>query len=139
MPRRQVRGAAALELALSLPLLIGTFCCVIDLSLLMSQWHVVERAARDGAKAGAITIEGPGGTGAEIRANAIAQAQRVLDASGRGCEDGCTIDARWETDLTTGYRFIEVDIVSPFEALTGVLPMLNDDIKTSFSMMTQQQ
>ena len=137
--RSRRRGAAMIEMGLMLPVLIFTFAVVLELSFFMSQMHMVARAARDGARVGSITIEGPDADGSEITANAIDQAELVLTAGGYECSTGCDIDAVWELDADTGYNFITVTVNYPYQSFTTVIPELSNIIRSDFTMMTQQQ
>lgn len=128
-----------IEMGLMLPILIFTFAMVLELSFYMSQLHLIARAARDGARVGSMTIEGPDADGTEITANAIEQAELVLETAGYTCDTGCDVDAVWELDTDVGYYFITVTVVYPYRSFTTVIPELGTSITGSFVMMTQQQ
>lgn len=114
-----------------------TFIGIVELSRFVSAHHRVARAARDGARVGSITIEGPDADGSVITANAIDQAQTVLAANCVACKDSCDVSADWlESD---GDYYVTVTVTSPHRSLTGFFPSIQDGITASFTMMTQQQ
>lgn len=122
-----------------MPILVTLFGGIIELSSYISRSYVVQRAARDGARVGAVTIEGVDPTGDDIEAAAIAQAQVVLEETGKGLPDGTSITADWEL-AEDGWYYINVSITYPYDAFTQVLPYLETvDIQADFVMMTQQQ
>lgn len=134
------RGAAALEAALVLPVLLLLFAGILDLSNYISTYHRVNRVARDAARVGSVTIEGDEPTGDDIRQAAEEHAELALDAAGLACVTGCTIDTEWEVDADSGYAFVVVGIEYPYPGLTGLIPLLTDiGIATQFAMVTQQQ
>lgn len=139
-PRRLRRGAAAIEFALMMPVVFGAFVSVLELSHYTSRFHAVSRAARDGARAGSITIEGPDGDGSLIVDTAIEQAELVLTSTGHDCADlRCEVDAIWAQDPDVGFYFLTVTVRYPYQPFTGAFPPLSDHIHAEFTMMTQQQ
>lgn len=131
------RGAAALEFALTLPVLILVLGAVVELSLYISHFHQIQRASRDGARVGSITLEGATADGTQITAAAEAQAIDVLESAGLPCEANCKVKAEWvEKD---GWMFVEVVVVYPYASFTSILPSLSEDTTATFRMMTQQQ
>lgn len=134
------RGAAALEFALVLPVLITLFGGIIELSLFISTFHRVNRVARDAARVGSTIIEGDEPDGTLIVEAAEDHANLALDAAGLPCEGGCVMEATWEEDEDSGYFFITVDITYPYSGITNILPdLMEDGIRSRFSMVSQQQ
>lgn len=134
------RGASAIEFALVLPVLITLFGAVVELSLYVSTFHRVTRAARDAARVGSIVIEGPNADGTEIVDTAEQHASFVLEEAGYDCSGGCTVEATWLLDEDENYYYITVNIVYPYEPLTGLIPILEaNGVRAQFTMMTQQQ
>lgn len=138
--RHAERGAAALEAALVLPVLLLLFAGILDLSNYISTYHRVNRVARDAARVGSVTIEGDEPTGELIKSEAEAHANLALDAAGLPCDGGCNIETEWEVDANSQYAFVTVAIEYPYPGLTGLIPLLTDiGIATHFAMVTQQQ
>jgi Flp pilus assembly protein TadG len=84
---RKREGAAALEFALVLPLLVILLFGIIDFGYLMFIVSTMNNAAREGARRGAVDA----GTPTQIQDNARLAAQRYLDAAGlgTGCRSNC--------------------------------------------------
>jgi hypothetical protein len=138
--RARRRGAAAVEFALVLPVLMLVFGAIIELSLFISTYHRVTRVARDAARVGSVVIEGPDADGTDIRAAAEDHAVLALEGAGLDCEGGCDIATTWDLDEDSGYFFLIVDVHYPFFGLTGVMPELAErGINARFAMVTQQQ
>lgn len=138
--RRRRRGAALIEFALVLPVLILVFGAIIELSLFISTYHRVTRVARDAARVGSVVIEGDEGEGDLIEATALAHAELALDGAGLPCDGGCEVDTTWELDGDSGYFFIIVDVHYPYSGLTNIMPVLVErGINARFAMVTQQQ
>ena len=83
---RSREGAAALEFALVLPLLVVVLFGIIDFGYLMFVVSTMNNAAREGARRGAVDS----GTATAIRDNAELAARRYLNAAGLGA--GCRIN-----------------------------------------------
>lgn len=134
------RGAAALEFALVLPVLILLFGGIIELSLFISTFHRVNRVARDAARVGSIVIEGDEPDGSLIIEAAEEHANLALDAAELPCTGGCEVEASWELDEDSGYYFIQVEVTYPYAGITNILPeLMEDGIRSQFSMVSQQQ
>lgn len=139
-PTRTRRGAAAIEFALVLPVLVLVFGAIIELSLYISTYHRVTRIARDAARVGSVVIEGPDGDGSLIEETATEHAELALGGAGLGCAGGCEVETAWELDEDSNYWFITVDVRHPYQGLTGVMPVLSErGVRARFSMVTQQQ
>ena len=137
MTSRVRRAVAAMEFALTLPVFLLVVLGVADLSYFISNLYDVQRAARDAARIGSITIETPPVTGDELRAAAIAQAQIVLAASEKPCGGGCSVTAEWIT--IEGFKYIRVNVQYPHKAFTPGLNLVPTSAKAQFVMLTQQQ
>jgi hypothetical protein len=134
------RGAAAIEFALVIPVLIGLFCAIVDLASYISAQHRVSRIARDSARVGSVIIEGPAATGDVLREAAEDHAWLSLGASGLQCDGGCVVESAWEADDESGYMMLTMTVVVPFRPLTGFLPSLTTaGVRSTFVMLTQQQ
>ncbi len=137
MSRAGRRGAAAVEFALCLPVLVLVVAGVADLSALVSLLQLLSRAARDGARIGSTVIEGDAATGDAIEAAAVEQAELLLSEAGRPCADGCAVTAEW-VDID-GVMYVRVRVDYPYAPLVGLGTFLADDASAEFVMMTQQQ
>lgn len=137
LPGRLRRGVAAMEFALTLPVFLFVVLGVADLSYFITSLYDVQRAARDGARVGAVTLEGGTPTGAVITAEAIAQAKIVLAASDKPCGDDCSVTAQWV--LVDGLRYVQVNVVYPHRPFTPGLNLVPTYARASFFMLTQQQ
>ena len=131
------RGAAAVEFALCLPPMVLIVGGIIDLSTFLTTQQIVSRAARDGARVGSAVIEGASPTGAQIEAQASAQAGLLLGEAGLPCGSGCTVAADW-VDID-GVMFVRVGIEYPYQPFVGLSTFLSDSVNVQFTMMTQQQ
>lgn len=81
---REDRGQAAVELALVLPLLAALALALLQVALVVRDQVLVVHAAREGARAAAVSDE-PGAARAAAMAGAGLVAARLdVDASGRG-------------------------------------------------------
>jgi hypothetical protein len=125
------------EFALTLPVMLLVVMGIVELSLLMHRVHQVTRAARDACRLGAGVLEGTDPTGDEIELAAEDQALAILAAQAVDCGGGCDVDATWfEND---GWMLLRVDIEVPYDPFSGLLPMLPESTRGSFTMLTQQQ
>ncbi len=139
-PRRQRRGASAIEFGLVLPLLISVFGAIIELSRFISTTHRVSRIARDSARVGSVILEGADPTGDVLTAAAESHAWLAFDASGLACSGGCVVNATWLEDDDSGFMVVRVDLTYPYVGLTGLMPGLGGaGVQSSFTMLTQQQ
>ena len=137
---RRRRGAALIEFALVLPVLILVFGAIIELSLFISTYHRVTRVARDAARVGSVVIEGDSPDGDLLEAAATEHAALASRGSGLECDGGCDVEASSELDGDSGYYFIIVDVRYPYTGITNILPRLIErGINARFSMVTQQQ
>ncbi len=136
---RRTRGAsAAIEFALLLPVVISLFGSIIDISLFVTRAHVIQRVARDAARVGSATLEaGTSHTGIGITTASTAQATTALLQAGLPCTAGCTVTSEWRT--ISGTKVIFVSVRYRYDALMGILPLLPNQIRADFTMMTQQQ
>lgn len=134
---RKRRGIAAMEFILMMPVFILTVTGVIELSNFITNFHHVQRAARDGARVGSVTLEGVNADGSLIKEAAAQQAIDVLDASNRPCGVGCSVAADWYT--YEGRKYVTVTVAYPYEPVTWMFGQLADSSVAQFTMLTQQQ
>ncbi len=134
------RGTAAAEFALVLPLLIVLGLGIAEFGQFVTHLHHLQRAARDGARVGQLTLEGVDPDGTSIEAAAIAQAMDVLDANGVDCSGGgCTVTADWTTLFENDdTHWVVITVQAPYQASTRFIPELATP-RARFAMLTQQQ
>ncbi|MFT7520000.1 MAG: Flp pilus assembly protein TadG [Kiritimatiellia bacterium] len=133
---RRRRGAAAIEFAMWIPVLAVLFSGIVDVSWMMSRQHNVVRAARDGARVGAVIIEDGAVTpGTDITRVAEEHAVSILNGVGMTCDGGCKVTA---TYVTSPRAMVTVHVEYDFVPLMGLIP-LSTTLTTSFTMMAQQQ
>lgn len=135
--RKNRRGVAAVEFALTLPVFMLVLAGVIELSAFISQFHIVQRAARDAARVGSITLEGPNPDGEILKQAAVDQAFTVLDAAGRPCGAGCVVAAEWFPD--GDHDYISVTVSYEYVPITWAFGNLADQSVAQFTMLTQQR
>lgn len=135
--RRTRRGVGTIEFALTLPILLYVAMGITELGMLTGRVELVNRVAREAARAGAGTIEGADPTGTHIEEVAIAQASAALEAAGIVCDDGCTVTAEW-TDHS-GWMNLDVRVEVPYVPVTNLVPGLPTSTHGEFTMVTQQQ
>ncbi len=141
MRRKNRGGAAAMEFVLLMPMLIVMVFGIIEFSFFISHFHHLQRAARDGARVGSLTLEGATPTGDLIEQAATEQAVDVLQANGLNCgvSHDCGVTAQWVDLLNNDTRWIVVRVEVPYQSLTGVFPDLASSSVAEFSAVTQQQ
>lgn len=143
------RGAAMIEFALWVPILVMLVAGIVDLARYMSVQHVVVRAARDGARLG-VTVtqkvisvsprvtEAP--DAATIQQTAVEHGLGILTES--GITTGTTVNARWYRPAlapANQYCWLEVTATAPYVQMMGALPGLGNTVRHRFTMMTQAQ
>ncbi len=130
---RTRRGGAAVEFALTLPVLLLVFAGIVDLSTYVHARHDVQRAAREGARLAAATRD-PDGTGAAEAAGS-AHALAVLDALGTPCGGSCTVDAaRFAAE---GWGMVRVRVTAPWTAPVGLVPGLADSVSAQVTELAR--
>lgn len=136
------RGAASVEFALLLPVLVTILGSTIDLGWYLWRHTAVFNVAAEGASAGGDVVRGAEGgipTDEDIESAAVAQAEAVLEARGMVCGDGCVIDALRFADPATGYRYLRTRVEYPFEPVVGLLLPLSGPVTAEFTVMTLAQ
>ena len=137
--RRQRLGGAAIEFALWLPVIMTMISGIIDVSWMMSRYHQVVRAARDGARVGVAIIEDDDTTyGAEIKAAAEDHTEALMDGVGLECSTNPNCDVVADIVTEDGLDYLEVSVTYRYEPMMGILP-LRTDLNSAFTMMLQQQ
>lgn len=112
------RGSAALEFALTFPLLLTLAYGAFELTRAIERGAAITDAARHGALVGARTHEDLPATGTTIETAAETAASAALAEMGVTCGAGCTVDATFQT--ISGWEMVTVQITVPYASLTGV-------------------
>ena len=110
------RGNAAVEFALTLPLLLAIVSAILDYGWYLTQSGNVMHAVREGVRMGA-TIPQDDGPEAE----AVDQTESALRGLGIACDGGgCQVEAQLGT--VGGLDSITVDAEIAFSPLLGIVP-----------------
>lgn len=122
------RGAAATELALWLPILVGILSCIVDFSTYMSDQQLTYRAARDACKMAASVVYQPDATNEEIEklvepavSLVVESVLRQVERPCNGCYSFNVVDLRPTPETTL--RVIEVIVKVPTEPAFGLAPV----------------
>jgi Flp pilus assembly protein TadG len=105
---RQDRGAAAVEFALVLPLLLLVICGIVDFGRAYNAQVTLTQAAREGARLAAL-----GQPDVVSRTQAAAIPLTGVTVTGSSCPAGSTADAVVEVSYTLSF-------VTPLAALAGL-------------------
>lgn len=151
---RNRRGAAAIEFALWMPLMLVMFAGIIDLSLYMNATHTVVRAAREAARATASTSVSQLSpttpvSAVDIQLETLCEAHglTVMLDSGHACTGTCTVTCDWLTDttsatagLSTDPEVVIVQVNEPYVSVFNLLPFLSGaSASATFTMITMIQ
>jgi len=140
------RGKAAVEFAFVSPILVVTLVAIVDLSNYFIIAYDVQRGAKDGARAGSLTLLQPGETGVPIETAATTQANLVLNSTATAGVT-CTSTSAWTLNggfgSLAGFWQIQVTTTCPYNPLILNSLIVSGNpitqISSSFIMMTQQQ
>jgi hypothetical protein len=142
------RGAAALEFGLWMPVICILLGGVADFSWMISRYHNVVRAARDGCRSAIAIKENINQTtGARSPSDGVScglihqcaksHAEAILDGVGMPCGSGCVVQGEMVTLGAPGGSAVRVNITYPFEPLIGLMPV-PVNMQASFTMRVQQ-
>jgi hypothetical protein len=109
--RRRDRGAAAVEFALVLPVLLLIIFGIIDFGRMLTAKITLTEAAREGARAAALV----GSAEASARINAVVAGLDIDEPSIDGCPD--PPDPTADATVTITYQF---QFITPISALAGI-------------------
>lgn len=115
MLRAPRRGAAAVEFALTLPVVIVVATAILDYSWFLNRSADVLTAVREGTRHGT-TIEQEDDPVTE----AISHTETALGTYGLSCSGGCDIEAQLN-DLD-GITTLTVQTRVPYEPIVGLVP-----------------
>lgn len=130
-------GAAMMEFALILPVLMMVFLGTFDLAMYLSGVNTATRIARDAARVGSAVIEGADPDGSQIEQAAEDHAVEMLERIDHPCATTNDCDSYLEANWVDvdGRMFVQILIDLPHDGIF----MAPDTLSASFSMMTQQQ
>jgi Flp pilus assembly pilin Flp len=117
--RKESRGAAAVEFALVLPLLLMVVLGTIDWGWYFFVSQVVTNAAREGARVGSLTAYDPAKPGADT--TAAAEATNTV----RTYLTGATLKSAPTVNVTTVGDAIRVSVSYPAGSLTGFTKLVS--------------
>lgn len=152
MSRRR-RGAAAIEFALWMPIMLLMFGGVVDLSLFMNQTHQVNRIARESARFAAslnaaqlADTSTTAVTEDSMEAACLSHAAIVLYDVVGTCTT-CSFTCDWRTDtsalgasMSLVPEVVVTQVGAPYTPLLGLLPTLTaTSTQATFVMVTQMQ
>lgn len=112
---RASRGAAAIEFAITMPILVGMFFFTIEMGNYLAGVHAVMGIAQDSVRYGA---KAENFARARVRSQLAAEA--LLDEVGGLCDGGCTIVTTFRSD--GGTTFLHMTLTVPYKSLTGLIP-----------------
>lgn len=135
--RARRRGNAAIEFALAAPLILIVLAGIVDGGAFLICQHSVGRAARDGARVGAITVEHPPADGDQIVGAAAKAARSSLLQAGYG-PDRSSVSARWWQDAE-GRSWLTVAVSVQHKSMFGLYSLFSQDVRNEFVIYTQEQ
>lgn len=123
-------GAAALEFALILPILMALLMGIISYGWMMSFRQAMSQAAAEGARHAAVS---PTGTDAEKQSDALLRVNDALESYGTKCGDGATTcpteikpcennAAKQCVYVTVTYPYRDKPLIPSFPGLGATLP-----------------
>lgn len=116
------------------------FAGIVDLSFYMSRLAIVNGAARDACRAGAVIndLDIPA-TGLPLEAAAVEMGELVLVEGGLGCGTGCSVVATWNDNPDPALDTLVCEVRYPFRPLVGLVPGLDNEIFARFEQVSQEQ
>lgn len=114
---RSRRGAAVMEFALTLPVMVMMLLASIEFGNYFSQLAMVKAAVRDSARFGSNQA-----TMVLAQTQGAAAVRTVLGDMGFPCRTGnaCTVDASVVQE--GGINFVKVSVIVPYDQVTGAIP-----------------
>ena len=136
MRRRNRRGASALELALSLPVLTTFISVILDYGWYLSRLNYVQQAVHDGVRAGVTVSESSSSESAITVAKD--HAVSVLEGMGIECngDEDCTVEASQGTAGSLNTLTVTATLI--FDPLAGLIPY-PDSMNVSYTMAMEDQ
>lgn len=136
-PVRKRRGAAMIEFAFFLPIIVLMLSGLLDFSWYIANSQNVMQAARDGARTASATLDDPTTAGNDVVIKGEAAASWIYTASALGC-DPVTVDQFTQMGLNA----VTVTVACNYEPILGVFytaPFLPDKIRYEFTMFQEVQ
>lgn len=143
--RRDIRGAALIEAALVLPVLLIVVFAIADFALFLWQLNAAAKAVQLGAKRAIVSAPVASGPGLSAAESAAYWTGRQLGASCGPQADGrsacpvfsvtCTVRQRCTcSDAGCGFSLVEANLVPILRAMRVALPQLRaDQIEVSYA------
>ncbi len=128
---RRRQAGAAVEFALTLPVLLLLLAGVVDYGWYFFVQSAVLNAAKDAVRMGVVADMGedPGDLAEEIMTE-------VLDDAGLPCGGTCTVTGN--ITVISGYRLLEVEVDRPFDPIVGLFPTPASNA-VSYRMLLEDQ
>jgi uncharacterized membrane protein len=125
------RAGAAVEFALTLPVLLLLLAGVIDYGWYFFVQGAVLNAAKDAVRMGVVADAGedPGTLAEQVMG-------QVLEDAGLPCDGTCTVTG--SILAISGYRLLEVEVDRPFEPIVGLIPTPASNA-VNYRMLLEQQ
>jgi Flp pilus assembly protein TadG len=125
------RAGAAVEFALTLPVLIILLAGVVDYGWYYFVQGAVHNAAKDAVRMGVVAQAG------ENPADLAEQVMNdVLDDAGLSCSGTCTVTGA--ITVQSGYRLLEVTVERPFDPIVGLVPTPTNNA-IAYTMLLESQ
>ncbi len=125
------RAGAAVEFALTLPVLLLLLAGVVDYGWYFFVQSAVLNAAKDAVRMGVVAEAGedPGDLAEQVMTD-------VLEDAGLPCTGTCTVTG--SIAVISGYRLLEVEVIRPFEHIVGLIPTPASNA-VSYRMLLEEQ
>lgn len=132
-PRAHRRGTAAVEFALTVPVLMLIIFGVLDYSWYIKQATDVIRASREGLRLGVTVPQADG-------PDAAAESQVAVVLAGYGLDCESSLDCEIEATNTTldGLDSVTLTVAVPYEPLVGMVPT-PETMATEITMALEDQ
>ena len=127
------RGSAAVEFALTMPVLLVIIFGVLDYSWYIKQATDVVRATREGLRVG-VTVAATDGPDTAAETQVIA----VLDGYGLACEGTLDCDITATNTTLSGLNAITLSVRVPYVPLVGMVPT-PEAMATELTMALEDQ
>jgi len=132
-PSHTRRGSAAVEFALTVPVLMVIIFGVLDYSWYIKQATDVVRATREGLRLGVGVSQDDGPDAA-----AESQTEIVLAGYGLDCESGLDCEIEAVNTTVDGLDAVTLTVVVPYEPLVGMVPA-PEQMRAEITMALEDQ
>jgi Flp pilus assembly protein TadG len=125
----------SVEFALVLPLALLVLAAIVDGGMYMIEATAANRAARDAARVGAMTLESPPANGDRIEAASASTARASLTAAGLATD--ATVTTTWYQQ--DGTSWLRVEVTCDHRAFFGGVTPFGSQVRRVFRVVTQEQ